>query len=65
MDFGDLEIPYPNSPLAATQSHLAKNRDPVLRFLRAYAEGIQQVKTDRNNTMKIFSNTLPSKSQRF
>ena len=55
VDFGDLEIPYPNSPLAAMQSHLAKNRDLVLRFLRAYAEGIQRVKTDRNNTMKIFS----------
>jgi NitT/TauT family transport system substrate-binding protein len=56
VDFGDLEISYPNSPLAATQSHLAKNRDLVLRFLRAYAEGIQRVKTDRNNTMKVFSN---------
>ena len=55
VDFGDLEIPYPNSPLAAIQSHLAKNRDLVLRFLRGYAEGIHRVKTDRNNTMKIFS----------
>ena len=37
------------------QSHLAKNRDLVLRFLRAYAEGIQRVKTDRNNTTKVLS----------
>lgn len=55
VDFGDLEIPYPNSPLAAMQSYLAKNHDLVLRFLRGYAEGIHRVKTDRNNTMKIFS----------
>ena len=56
VDFGDLEIAYPNSPLAATQSHLAKNRDLVLRFLRAYAEGISRVKSDRNNTIKVFAN---------
>ena len=55
VDFGDLEILYPNSPLAATQSYLAKNRDLVLRFLRGYAEGIHRVKTDRDNTLKIFS----------
>jgi NitT/TauT family transport system substrate-binding protein len=55
VDFGDLEIPYPNSPLAAMQSYLARNRDLVLRFLRGYAEGIHRVKTDRNSTIKIFS----------
>lgn len=55
VDFGDLEIPYPNSPLAAMQSYLNKNRDVVASFLRAYAEGIHRVKTDRNATMKVFS----------
>ena len=51
VDFGDLEILYPNSPLAATQNYLAKNRDLVLRFLR----GIHRVKTDRESTLRIFS----------
>lgn len=55
VDFGDLDILYPNSPLAATQSYLAKNRDLVLRFLRGYSEGIHRVKTDRENTLRIFS----------
>jgi NitT/TauT family transport system substrate-binding protein len=55
VDFGDLEILYPNSPLAATQIYLAKNRDLVLRFLRGYSEGIYRVKTDRENTLKVFS----------
>jgi NitT/TauT family transport system substrate-binding protein len=55
VDFGDLEILYPNSPLAATQSYLAKNRDLVLRFLRGYSEGIHRVKSDRKTTLKIFS----------
>jgi NitT/TauT family transport system substrate-binding protein len=55
VDFGELDILYPNSPLAATQTYLTKNRDLVLRFLRAYSEGIYRVKTDRENTVKIFS----------
>lgn len=55
VDFGDLEILYPNSPLAATQGYLTKNRDLVLRFLRGYSEGIHRVKTDRENALKVFS----------
>jgi NitT/TauT family transport system substrate-binding protein len=55
VDFGDLEIPYPNSPVAATQGYLAKNRDLVLRLLRGYSEGIHRVKTDRESTLRIFS----------
>ena len=55
VDFGDLDIPYPNSPLAAMQSYLTNNRDLVARFLRAYAEGIHRVKTDRSSTLKVFS----------
>jgi len=55
VDFGDLEILYPNSPLAAAQNYLAKNRDLVLRFLRGYCEGIHRVKTDRESTLRIFS----------
>ena len=55
VDFGDLEIPYPNSPVAATQNFLTKNRAVVLRFLRGYSEGIHKVKTDRESTLRIFS----------
>lgn len=55
VDFGDLDIPYPNSPVAATQSYLTKNRDLVLRFLRGYSEGIHRVKTDREGTIRTFS----------
>lgn len=55
VDFGDLPIAYPNSPLATTQAYLDKNREVALRFLRAYAEGIHRVKTDRETTLKIYS----------
>jgi NitT/TauT family transport system substrate-binding protein len=56
VDFGDLEISYPNSPLATTQLYLGKNRDQALRFLRAYCEGIHRVRGDREGTLKVFSN---------
>jgi ABC-type nitrate/sulfonate/bicarbonate transport system substrate-binding protein len=55
VDFGDLPIQYPNSPLATTQVFLDKNRDIALRLLRAYAEGIHRVKTDREATLKIYA----------
>lgn len=55
VDFGDLPILYPNSPLATTQAYLDKNRDVALRFLRAYSEGIHRVKADRETTLKIFA----------
>jgi ABC-type nitrate/sulfonate/bicarbonate transport system substrate-binding protein len=55
VDFGDLPIQYPNSPLATTQAFLDKNRDVALRVARAYAEGIHRVKTDREATLKIYA----------
>jgi NitT/TauT family transport system substrate-binding protein len=55
VDFGDLPIQYPNSPLATTQAFLDKNRDVALRVVRAYAEGIHRVKTDRDATLKVFT----------
>ncbi|MGH7770581.1 MAG: ABC transporter substrate-binding protein [Candidatus Binatia bacterium] len=55
VDFGDLPIQYPNSPLATTQAFLDKNRDLALRVVRAYAEGIHRVKTDREATLKIYA----------
>lgn len=55
VDFGDLPISYPNSPLATTQAYLSRNRDVALRVARAYAEGIHRVKTDREATLKIYA----------
>src|SRR5258706_6123739 len=55
VDFSDLPIFYPNSPLATTQSFLEKNRGVALRFLRGYVDGIHRVKTDREAAPKIYS----------
>jgi NitT/TauT family transport system substrate-binding protein len=55
VDFGDIGIVYPNSPLATTQLFLEKNRATALRLLRAYCEGIHRVKTDREGTIKVLA----------
>jgi len=55
VDFGDIGIVYPNSPLATTQTYLEKNRSAALRFLRAYCEGIQRVRTNKDAAIKVLS----------
>jgi ABC-type nitrate/sulfonate/bicarbonate transport system substrate-binding protein len=55
VDFGEIGIIYPNSPLATTQSFLDQNRSTVLRVLRAYSEGIHRVRTDKEGTMRVFA----------
>jgi NitT/TauT family transport system substrate-binding protein len=55
VDFGDIGIIYPNSPLATTQTFLEKNHSTTLRVLRAYAEGIHRVRTDREATSKVLA----------
>ena len=55
VDFGDIGIVYPNSPLATTQLFLEKNRSTALRLLRSYSEGIHRVRTDRDGTIKVLA----------
>jgi len=55
VDFGEIGIVYPNSPLATSQLFLEKNRSTTLRILRAYCEGIHRVKTDKDGTMKVLA----------
>ncbi|HYY25963.1 MAG TPA: ABC transporter substrate-binding protein [Candidatus Udaeobacter sp.] len=55
VDFGEIGITYPNSPLATTQLLLEKNRNTALRVLRAYCEGIHRVRTDREGTIKVLA----------
>jgi NitT/TauT family transport system substrate-binding protein len=55
VDFGEIGIVYPNSPLATSQSFLEKNRSTALRLLRAYCEGIHRVRTDKEATIKVLA----------
>ena len=55
VDFGEIGVIYPNSPLATSQFFLEKNRGTALRVLRAYCEGIHRVRTDREGTIKVLA----------
>jgi NitT/TauT family transport system substrate-binding protein len=56
VDFGDLEIPYPIRPLAAMQSHLAKNRDLVplpARLCRRNPKGQDRSEQHHENILQL------------
>ena len=51
----DMGIIFVNSPLSTTRSFIKNNREVVLKLLRAYCEGIQQARTDKNSAIKILA----------
>jgi ABC-type nitrate/sulfonate/bicarbonate transport system substrate-binding protein len=55
IDVSDLGIVFVNSPLSTTRSLIRNHRDVALRMLRAYCEGIQQAKSDKDASMKILA----------
>ena len=55
VDVSSLGMPYPNSVVAANGSYIAANRELLVRFVRAYSEGIARVSKDRDATVKAFT----------
>jgi NitT/TauT family transport system substrate-binding protein len=55
IDVSDLGIVFVNSPLSTTRSFIKNHRDIVLKMLRAYCEGIQQARSDKDSAMKILA----------
>ena len=55
IDVSDLGIVFVNSPLSATRSFIKNHRDIVLKMLRAYCEGIQQARGDKESAIKILA----------
>jgi NitT/TauT family transport system substrate-binding protein len=55
IDVSDLGIVFVNSPLSTTRSYIKSHRDIVLRMLRAYCEGIQQARNDKDSAMRILA----------
>jgi ABC-type nitrate/sulfonate/bicarbonate transport system substrate-binding protein len=52
---GDMSANFTQSSLYVKGGSLKENRDRTKRFVRAYAEAIHKIKTDREATMKIFA----------
>jgi ABC-type nitrate/sulfonate/bicarbonate transport system substrate-binding protein len=55
VDVSDLGLNFVNSPLSTTRSYIKSHRDVVLRTLRAYSEGIQQVRNDKEGALRILA----------
>jgi ABC-type nitrate/sulfonate/bicarbonate transport system substrate-binding protein len=58
IDVSDIGIVFANSPLSTTRSVIRSQRDMVLRTLRAYCEGIQQARNDKDSAIKILGKNV-------
>ena len=57
-DMGDMNASFTQSSLYTRGTYLKDNRDRVKRFVRAYAESIHVIKTDRERTIQVFAKRM-------
>lgn len=57
-DMGEMSANFTQSSLYTKGSYLREDRDRAKRFLRAYAEAIHVIKTDREKTLKVFAKRM-------
>ena len=57
-DMGDMSANFTQSSLYLKGSSLRENRDRAKRFLRAYAEAVHVIKTDRERTSRVFATRM-------
>jgi ABC-type nitrate/sulfonate/bicarbonate transport system substrate-binding protein len=60
-DLSDIKAAFPQTTIAVRRAFLEKNRETVKRFVRAYSEGIYELRTSKENAMKVFSKRLTQK----
>lgn len=53
INMAKLGVEYPQTTITTTERFLRSNRDTVLRFARAYVEGMQRFLDDREFSMKV------------
>src|ERR1051325_9616612 len=57
-DMGDMHARFSQSTLYVRRGYLKRSEEVVKRFLKAYAEAIKVVKTDRERTIRIFAQRM-------
>lgn len=57
-DMGDMSANFAQSTLNVKGSFLKDSRDVVKRFLRSYSEAIHVIKTQRDQTLKVFAKRM-------
>jgi ABC-type nitrate/sulfonate/bicarbonate transport system substrate-binding protein len=60
-DLSDIKAAFPQTTIAVRRAFLEKNRETVKRFVRAYSEGIYELRTSKENAIKVFSKRLTQK----
>ncbi len=55
INMASLNVPYPHTTIVTTDRYLRTHRDTVLRFTRAYVEGMQRFVTDREFSMRVIA----------
>jgi NitT/TauT family transport system substrate-binding protein len=58
IDFSKLPIDYPINGMVARRDYIRAQRDTLKRFVRAWAEGIKLVKTDKDFSLKVLKKYL-------
>lgn len=58
IDFSKLPIDYPINGMVARRDYIRGQRDQLKRFMRAWAEGIKIVKTDKEFSLKVLRKYL-------
>lgn len=57
-DMGEMRANFSQSTLYVRRGYLRENRDVVKRFVKAYAEAVHVIKTDRERTVNIFAKRM-------
>ena len=57
-DLADMDIDYLHTMISSTRSYLSAGRDPSLRFLKGYVEGIAYFKKNKKDTLEVLRKKL-------
>ncbi|MBI4525078.1 MAG: NrtA/SsuA/CpmA family ABC transporter substrate-binding protein [Deltaproteobacteria bacterium] len=55
---GEMKAAFPQIIIGTRRSFLQKNRETVKRFMRAYTEGIYELRTNKDKAMKVYAKRL-------
>jgi NitT/TauT family transport system substrate-binding protein len=58
LDFSTAGLDYQHNGIGSTKSYMDKNRDAMVRFMKAMVEGIHKFKTDRAFGLKVIERHL-------
>jgi ABC-type nitrate/sulfonate/bicarbonate transport system substrate-binding protein len=54
-DVGQLGIVFPNTPLSTRRATIRSNRDAVVKFLRAFSQGLNRLRNDKEFSLKVLA----------